>query len=90
VNSVAFVKEPDSTKVMLSAMGDHGLEVLVYFYMDPASGLLIPSAIGQVQETIFQKFVDEGVVIPYPHSALTVDHNDKNLIGTALYEAKES
>jgi len=29
-------------------------------------------------------------VIPYPHSTITVDHNDKNLIGTMLYVDKES
>ncbi|USN55469.1 MAG: hypothetical protein H6765_02500 [Candidatus Peribacteria bacterium] len=71
------------------AMGNHGLEVLVYFFFDPKCGMLIQSAKGKVQEAIFQAFGEKGIVIPYPHAAITVDHNDKNLIGTALYVAKQ-
>lgn len=85
VNSVKLVKEKKSTKVMLEKMGNHGLEMRVYFYIDPSSGVLIPVSISQVNEAIFDAFNKEGIVIPYPHTTVTVDHNDKNLIGTALY-----
>ena len=90
VNKVKIVKEKKSTKVMLKAMGDHGLELTVFFYMDPAGGVLVPVAISEVNQAIFEAFGQENIVIPYPHTTVTVDHNDKDLIGTALYVAKQS
>ena len=89
INSVSFVKEHASTKVHVSAMGNHGLEVFCYFFFDPAWGMLIKTAKGIVQEAIFDAFRKKGIVIPYPHTTITVDHNDKNLLGSALYVMKE-
>ncbi len=90
VNSLGFVKEKESTKVMLEQMGDHGLEIRVYFYIDPTAGKLIPVAKSEVNDAIYAAFNKESIVIPYPHSTITVDHNDKNLIGTMLYVDKET
>ncbi len=89
VNSLEFVKEKDSTKVMMEAMWDHGLEIKIYFYIDPTAGKLMAVAKAEVNDAIYASFVQEGIVIPYPHSTITVDHNDKNLIGTMLYVDKE-
>ena len=89
VNSLSFVKEKESTKVMLEQMGDHGLEIRVFFYIDPTAGKLIPVAKSEVNDAIYAAFNKESIVIPYPHSTITVDHNDKNLIGTMLYVDKE-
>ncbi len=89
VNSVKLVKERKNTKVMMKAMGNHGLEMQVYFYMDPAAGTLIPVAISDVNEAIFDAFGKENIVIPYPHTSVTVDHNDKNLLSSALYVMNE-
>ncbi len=85
VNWLDFVKEKESTKVMLKAMGDHGLEIRIFFYIDPTEGKLIPVAQSEVNDAIYAVFIKEGIVIPYPHSTITVDHNDKNLLGTALW-----
>lgn len=90
VNGVSFVKEKSSTKVTVKEFWKHGLEMLVYFYFDPKSGMLIPSAISEVHAAIFAMFQQEGIVIPYPHSTLTVDYNDKNLLWSMIYVAKES
>ncbi len=89
VNNVDIVKEHQSTKVNILSMSNNGIEVLIYFYFDPKSGMLIQTAKGKVQEWIFKALQDHNIKIPYPHTTLTVDHNDKNLIGTALYIAKE-
>lgn len=89
VNGVKSVKERKSTKVMLEKMGDHGLEMRVFFYIDPAAWELIPILESEVNEAVFAAFGNENIVIPYPHTTVTVDHNDKNLIGTALYIDKE-
>lgn len=88
VNSLKFIKEKDSTKVMLKAMGNHGLEIRVFFYIDPTEGKLIPVAQSEVNDAIYDMFRKEGIVIPYPHSTITVDHNDKNLLGSALWLSK--
>lgn len=61
----------------------------MFFYIDPTAGKLIPVAQGEVNDAIYAAFIAEGIVIPYPHSTVTVDHNDKNLIGTMLYVDKE-
>jgi small-conductance mechanosensitive channel len=37
VNGVKLVKEKHNTTVMMKAMGDHGLEMQVYFYLDPSA-----------------------------------------------------
>ncbi len=66
------------------------LEILVYFYFDPKSGMLPQTAKGKIQEAIFKALGEHNIKLPYPHSSITVDHNDKNLIGTALYVAKET
>ncbi len=85
VNSLKFIKEKDSTKVILKAMGDHGLEIRVFFYIDPTEWKLIPVAQWEVNDAIYDMFTKEGIVIPYPHSTITVDHNDKNLLWSALW-----
>ena len=89
VNGVKLVKEKHNTTVMMKAMGDHGLEMQVYFYLDPSAWLLIPIAKSEVNQAIYEAFIKENIVIPYPHTTVTVDHNDKNLLGSALYVMKE-
>lgn len=90
VNTVACVKEPSHTRVNILNMGDSGINILIYFYFDPKGGMLRRSAKGKVQEAILKACAENHIVIPYPHTAITVDHNDKDLIGTALYVAKEA
>lgn len=89
VNAVSFVKEKKNTRVMLQNMWDHGLEMLIFFYVDPSGGMLIPVVLSEVNEAIFASFTQANIVIPYPHTAITVDHNDKNLLWSALYVMKE-
>lgn len=89
VNSVSYVKEKESTRVSVQKFGNHGVDILIYFYFDPASGMLIQSAKSGVHHAIYDMFKEKGIVIPYPHQVLTVDHNDKNLLGSMLYVGKE-
>lgn len=89
VNSLDFVKEKESTKVMLKQMWDHWLEIRIFFYIDPTAGKLIPVAQSEVNDVIYAAFIKEWIVIPYPHSTITVDHNDTNLIWTMLYVDKQ-
>lgn len=90
VNTVPVVKEPSHTRVNILEMADSGINILIYFYFDPKGGMLRRTAKGKVQEAILKACAENGIVIPYPHTTITVDHNDKDLISTALYVAKES
>jgi small-conductance mechanosensitive channel len=54
--------------------------MLIFFYVDPSGGMLIPVVLSEVNEAIFASFTQANIVIPYPHTAITVDHNDKNLL----------
>lgn len=89
VNTVSCVKEPDHTRVHLQSMADSGINLLIFFYFDPKAGMLRRSAKSKVMQAILKACTENHIVIPYPHTAITVDHNDKDLIGTALYVAKE-
>lgn len=44
VNGVEYVKEKSSTKVSVKKFAESGMDILVYFYFDPKSGMLIQSA----------------------------------------------
>ncbi len=90
VNSVSFVQEKDSTRVLSVNFWENGVEMLVYFYMDPKWWLLINSAKSQVYQAIIQALRNEKITIPYPHTTITVDYNDKNLLWSMIYVAKES
>jgi small conductance mechanosensitive channel len=89
VNSVSYIKEKESTRVSILKFWDNGVDILVYFYFDPKAGMLIQTAKSGVHQAIYDMFLDKGIIIPYPHQVLTVDHNDKNLLGSLLYVGKE-
>jgi hypothetical protein len=43
----------------------------------------------EATKIVHSKLNNNGIIMPYPHMSLTVDHNDKNLLGSALYLMKE-
>lgn len=89
VNSVSYVKEKTSTRVSVKKFNSSGVDILIYFYFDPKSGMLIQSAISGVHQAIFSMFKKENITIPYPHQVVTFDYNDKNLLGSMIYVGKE-
>jgi len=90
VNKLWIVKEKQSTRVNIQKFWRNWVELQIFFYFDPASGVIIPTAMSEVHTAIMDMFKDNGIVIPYPHRTLTVDHNDKNLLGSMLYVAQEA
>jgi small-conductance mechanosensitive channel len=62
----------------------------VFFYFDPKGGKIIPVATSEVHTAIMDALRKNDIVIPYPHTTLTVDYNDKNLLGSMVYVAKEA
>jgi len=89
VNSVDFIKEKESTRVSIQKFGNHGVDILIYFYFNPKAGMLIQSAKSGVHQAVYDMFLEKGIVIPYPHQVMTFDHNDKNLLWSLLYVGKE-
>lgn len=90
VNGLDYIKERKSTKVTVQKFADSWIDLLIYFYIDPKWWMLVPTAISGVHEAVFEAFSSEWVTIPYPHRTLTVDYNDKNLLGSMIYVAQEA
>lgn len=89
INSVSYVKERESTRVSIQKFWERWVDILIYFYFDPKAGMLIQTAKSGVHQAIYDMFLDKGIIIPYPHQVITVDRNDKNLLGSMLYVGKE-
>lgn len=79
INSVEFVLSKEHTLVNIQSMQDNMIELLIYFYYNPQTGMLRKRAIGQVQEAIFLACKREGIIIPYPHHVLTIDPQESEL-----------
>lgn len=90
VNALDFVKEKSSTKVNVQKFNESGVDLQVYFYFDPKWGKIIPVVTSEVHTVIMTALRTHNIVIPYPHTTLTVDYNDKNLLGSMVYVAKEA
>ncbi len=84
INSVAFVKNREDTLVNIQNMDENKLTLLIYFYYDPQTGMLRKRAKGQVQEAILKACKEHNINIPYPHTALTIEKNDKNVLDTLV------
>ncbi len=83
INSVEIVKEQDLTCVNIHSMHDNHFMLMIYFYYDPQSGMLRKKAKGLVQQAILKACKENNITIPYEHTALTVDHDDADLIDMA-------
>jgi small conductance mechanosensitive channel len=90
VNSVDFVQEHESTRVLVEGVNPKwGITIKIYFYFDPSAGKIIEVAVSEVNKRIYEAFHVHGIIISYPHTVLTVDHNDKNLLASAIYIGKQ-
>lgn len=90
VNALDFTKEKESTKVNIMKFNQSGVDLQVFFYFDPKGGKIIPVATSEVHKAIMDALRKNNIVIPYPHTTLTVDYNDKNLLWSMVYVAKEA
>lgn len=90
VNALELTKEKSSTKVNVQKFNESGIDLQIYFYFDPKWGKVIPVVTSEVHTAIMEALRANNIVIPYPHRTLTVDYNDKNLLGSMVYVAKEA
>lgn len=90
VNALDFVKEKDSTRVMLDGVYKlWWILIKVYFYFDPSAGQLMEIAMSEVNKVTYNALTANDIIIDYPHTVVTVDHNDKDLLASLIYVAKQ-
>jgi len=88
LETLPFLVEKDNIKVLIDRFADSGVNIKVLFFYDPNKWYLAPEVISKVNQVIFEAFKQNGIVIPYPHTVLTVDKNDRNLLSTGLFFIK--
>lgn len=88
VNSLDFVLEKNSTRVIIDWFGDNWINVRVMFFVDPNVEILYQVLISDVNKAINTACKDNDIVIPYPHTVITVDKNDRNLLGSIMFLMK--
>ncbi|MBS8122154.1 mechanosensitive ion channel family protein [Candidatus Vampirococcus lugosii] len=103
VNNSGLVTNKKLTKALISKIGDsggdrdftnntsNGVEIRASFHIDPNVVLDGPPVIlGKINHYIYKAILENNIRIPYPHTSVTVDKNDKNLLGSALYLMKNN
>ncbi|MEF2176144.1 MAG: mechanosensitive ion channel family protein [Candidatus Absconditabacteria bacterium] len=86
--SIDFVREHDGTRILVNGFSDKGIDLRILFYVDPNCGFARPRIIGEVNKKIYDAMKENKLDISYPHTTITVDKNDKNLLGTILFAKK--
>jgi small-conductance mechanosensitive channel len=57
-----------------------------YYYIDPNNTKISKiNADSEIRKNIHRKLNENNINIPYPHTVLTVDKNDKNLLWTIMF-----
>lgn len=96
VNNLEVVKNKDENKTMItnlkdSDFGTNWVEIKVIFHVEPWGDVKGPWwPISQANKAIYNAFIENWINIPYPHTSITVDKNDKNLLGSAMYVINKS
>jgi len=83
-----FVVNKEYTTVITSEFADSWINLKILFYIDPNGDVTAPVAISSVNDAIKKEFEKNNIVIPYPHTVITVDKNDQNLLKTLLFVKK--
>ena len=88
LKELPYLVEKDNIKVMVDNFGESGIDIKVWYFFDPNKGYWAAQIRSDVNQKIFEAFQKEWIVIPYPHTVITVDKNDRDLIWTLLYVMK--
>ncbi len=85
VESVKWVVGKDQIRIIVDRFADSGIDMKVLFFVDPNIWIPAPEILSNVNKSINNAFRENNIVIPYPHTVITVDKNDENLLKTALF-----
>jgi len=88
INEQKYIINKEKTNVIVESFWDSWINLLVWFYFDP-NGDISYFAIKSKINTLIKKVLKENNInIPYPHTTLTVDKNDQNILKTILFAKK--
>ncbi len=90
INQIDYVVEKDKTRILLDSFGDSGIIIKAQYFFDPNAWELVPVVQSDVNKIINDACKKKWVIMSYPHTVLTVDKNDKNLLGSLLFLMKKS
>jgi len=88
INDEKFVVNKEHTSVITDQFAGSGIDLRVRFFIDPNGDVHSKNAISHVNDIINETFKENNIVIPYPHTTVTVDKNDQNLLKTLLFVKK--
>jgi len=89
IKQLPFVVNKDQTTAITEEFADSGINIKALFYIDPNWNTPCPIAISKVNDAIKKAFDKYDINIPYPHTIITVDKNDQNLLKTLLFLKKK-
>ena len=90
INKLPFVVNKEQTTTITSEFADSWINIKSLFYIDPNGDTPAPLAISKVNDEIKKAFDKNEINIPYPHTVVTVDKNDQNLLKTLLFLKKSN
>ena len=88
VNKEKFVVNKQHTNVITEKFAESWIQLKIWFYIDPNDEVWPLEAISHVNDLIKEEFSKNDIVIPYPHTTVTVDKNDQSLLKTLLFMKK--
>jgi small conductance mechanosensitive channel len=84
INALDRTTEKEHTRVTFDQLWSSSIIAKVRFYFDPTKKPR-PVALSEASKAVFEALRNQEVYVPYPHTTLTVDANDKNLLKTGLF-----
>lgn len=86
INEQDWIMEKDSTNILVDNFGESWIDIIWYYYIDPKNPKIWKLKIdSEIKKRIHQRLAENNINIPYPHTVLTVDKNDKNLLWTIMF-----
>ena len=89
INKLPFVVEKKKTDVLVSQLWDDWIILTARFHIDPNVTRARVVAISKANQAILKALTENNIVIAYPHTVVTVDKNDKNLLSSLLFIKKK-
>ena len=89
VNNQKFVVNKSQTTIITNKFADSGIDLKIFFYIDPNGWTPWPKALSLINDEVKKVLEKNNINIPYPHTVLTVDQNDQNLLKTILFSKKK-
>ena len=88
INKQKYIVNKEKINVIVESFWDSWINLLVRFYFDPNWDMWYASIKSEINTLIKKVLEENNINIPYPHTTLTVDKNDQNVLKTILFAKK--